>query len=66
MFDPLKNRELIPEHEIHGGWVKTMNLRLELDITLTNPKYEKKAIPRSKVINTWRGVIKNEKDLLND
>lgn len=39
---------------------------LELDITLTNPKYESKATPRVKVLKMWRGIIKSERELPDD
>lgn len=66
IFDPPKNGEEMTETEIQNRWIKTINLRLKLDIAITNPKYEKKATPRAKVLKTWRGTIMNERDLPDD
>ncbi|KZP20386.1 hypothetical protein FIBSPDRAFT_742232, partial [Athelia psychrophila] len=57
---------IITETEVRHKWVRAMNLRLELDRTLTKTKYEKKALPRSKVLQTWRRMIKDEKNLPPD
>lgn len=66
IFNPPKNGEETTETEIQNRWIKTINLRLELDIALTNPKYEKKATPRAKVLKTWRGTVMNERSLPDD
>lgn len=54
------------ETEIHNKWVKIINLRLELDIALTKNKYNEKAMPRKKVLQTWRNTIENERNLPPD
>ncbi|KZP05599.1 RnaseH-domain-containing protein, partial [Athelia psychrophila] len=57
---------IITEKEVHNKWIKSINLRLELDKALTKDSFEKKALPRSKVLQTWRKTIRNEKNLPPD
>jgi len=66
LFEKGPHDEPISEKEIHNRWVKTINNRLDLDRSMTNKKFEEKAIPRRKVLKTWRKVIKNEKNLPSD
>ncbi|KAJ7923675.1 hypothetical protein B0H13DRAFT_1602376, partial [Mycena leptocephala] len=49
-----------PPIEIHNRWEQAINNRLEFDCRSTNPKYGKKASPRSKIIRTWEGTLKDE------
>ncbi|KZP29259.1 hypothetical protein FIBSPDRAFT_727733, partial [Athelia psychrophila] len=66
LFDPDAAKDVITEREIHNRWVKVINLRLDLDRAMTNPKYERKAISRAKVLQTWRGTINDAKNLPSD
>lgn len=66
LFDIDAPEEGITKREIHNCWVKAINLRLDLDRAMTNPKHERKAMPRRKVIHTWRGTIMNEKNMPPD
>ncbi|KAJ7820510.1 hypothetical protein B0H14DRAFT_2371987, partial [Mycena olivaceomarginata] len=52
--------ESAPPIEIHNRWEQAINNRLEFDCRSTNPKYGKKASPRSKIIRTWEGTLKDE------
>ncbi|KZP11171.1 ribonuclease H-like protein [Athelia psychrophila] len=67
-FDPKPNEEYVKPTatEIHNRWVSAINSRLALDIAMTNKKYEAKAIPRRKILQTWRGTLKNEQNLPPD
>ena len=58
--------ELTTANEVRSKWLAAVNLRLELDRKMTNPKYEKKALNKSLVLGTWKGVLKNEQDLPDD
>ena len=60
------NDPLISRTEVHNKWVKAINMRLALDIALTRKTYETKALPRKKVLQTWRRTIKDERDLPPD
>jgi hypothetical protein len=51
------------ETEIHNRWLVAINARLTLDRATTNNKYGKKATKQKVVLNTWKNVLKNEKDL---
>ncbi|KZP21144.1 ribonuclease H-like protein [Athelia psychrophila] len=66
LFDPDAAKDMITEREVHNRWVKVINLRLDLDRAMTNPKYERKAIPRTKVLQTWRGTIDDGNNLPPD
>ncbi|KAJ7726858.1 hypothetical protein B0H14DRAFT_2410354 [Mycena olivaceomarginata] len=52
--------------EIHNRWVTTMNARLSLDCSMTDRKFEKKAIPVKKVLTTWKNILKDEARLPDD
>ena len=52
--------------EVHNKWVKAMDLRLEIDCQMTNPRFEKKALRKSLVRETWKGTLFSEADLLED
>ncbi|KAJ3727986.1 hypothetical protein DFJ43DRAFT_962098, partial [Lentinula guzmanii] len=54
------------ESEVCNRWVKAMNGRLELDCNMTNPRYEKKALNKRLVLQTWKGVLLNERALPKD
>ena len=51
------------EIEIHNRWLATINARLTLDRATTNYKYGKKALKQKIVLDTWKNVLKNEKDM---
>ncbi|KAJ7174703.1 ribonuclease H-like protein, partial [Mycena filopes] len=56
------NGEPPAENEIHNKWVRTMNDRLEIDVSLTNDiKFDKQySLKPALVLETWRGTLKNE------
>jgi len=54
------------EEEIENRWLRTINGRLELDQKMTDKDYGPKAIPKSKVLETWRSILKDEKALPDD
>ncbi|KAJ3978666.1 hypothetical protein F5890DRAFT_1655098, partial [Lentinula detonsa] len=54
------------EGEVRNRWVKAMNGRLESDRNMTNPRYEKKALNKRLVLQTWKGVLLNERTLPKD
>ena len=58
--DPLK---LHSEVEINNRWVYAMNYRLKLDCLMTHTKYERKALSKKLVIQTWKNMLLDE-DLL--
>lgn len=66
LFESGPNDEQITQREIHNRWVKTINNRLNLDRAMTNKKHTDNAIPRKKVLQTWRRTIQNEKELPAD
>jgi len=43
--------------EVHNKWVKDMDLWLEIDCQMTNPKFEKKALRKGLVRKTWKGTV---------
>ncbi|KZP16390.1 hypothetical protein FIBSPDRAFT_958113 [Athelia psychrophila] len=55
IIEPKPNEEYIkPTHkEIHNRWLNTINSRLALDIAMTHDKYESRALPRRKILQTW-------------
>lgn len=63
LFEATQDEPLMTEKEVHNRWIKTINMRLELDKTLTKSKYNEKAVKRKTVLQTWRGTIKDEKNL---
>ncbi|KZP28250.1 RnaseH-domain-containing protein [Athelia psychrophila] len=68
IYEPKPNEDFIKptRKEIHNKWVSAINSRLALDIAMTHTKYDTDAIPRRKVLQTWRGTILNEKNLPSD
>jgi ribonuclease HI len=48
------------ETEIHNKWVKMINYRLKMDCLMTNSKYERKALSKKLVIQTWSKTILEE------
>ena len=60
------NNEQHSPIEIKRRWINSINTRINLDQKMTNPKYEKKAIPGWLVQATWKGVLKDEKDIPDD
>ncbi|KAJ3998000.1 hypothetical protein F5050DRAFT_1568189, partial [Lentinula boryana] len=52
--------------ELQNRWTKMINDRLELNCRLTNLKLSTKAIPKELVLQTWKGTLNNEEELLND
>ncbi|KAF7986133.1 hypothetical protein HWV62_38488 [Athelia sp. TMB] len=61
------DREKWPtETEIGNKWIAQMNLRLDLDRSMTNKRFESKAIPKNKVLQTWKHTLMNEQDLPED
>lgn len=64
---PEEDETLITEAEIQNRWIRTINARLEMDIALTHKCFDKNgAMPKRRVLQTWRGVLENEKDLPSD
>ncbi|KAJ3780058.1 hypothetical protein GGU10DRAFT_279975, partial [Lentinula aff. detonsa] len=47
-------------------WLKMMNDRLEMDCDMTNGRYERKALSKRLVLQTWKGTLSNEKSLPKD
>jgi hypothetical protein len=52
-----------PNQEVRNRWRKTINNRLELDCLMTSPKYEKKAMSKDLVLETWKGILHEEDKL---
>ncbi|KAJ3871289.1 hypothetical protein F5051DRAFT_341111 [Lentinula edodes] len=52
--------------EVQNRWSTMINNLLEMDQQLSNKRYEKKALPKGLVIQTWRGLLHNEKSLPRD
>ncbi|KAJ7131490.1 ribonuclease H-like protein [Mycena crocata] len=53
------------ESEVHNRWVHTMNERLAFDQSLTDKLRFRRQyqVPPDLVLETWRGTLKDEKDL---
>lgn len=67
VFRNQEEENLTMKMEIQNRWIATINARLQMDIALTNKYFEKSwAMPRRRVLQTWRGIIENEKDLPSD
>ena len=43
-----------------------INKRLEMDCKMADMKYEKKALPKGLLLNTWKGTLLNEDRLPAD
>ncbi|KAJ7458711.1 hypothetical protein B0H11DRAFT_1693074, partial [Mycena galericulata] len=56
------------EQEIHNRWLHAINERIEIDRNLTNHlKFGKQySVAPSLVLETWKGVIKDEDKLPDD
>jgi exonuclease III len=55
------------EDEIHNRWVAKMNYRISMDQALTSEmRFEKKALSRTLVAETWKGTLDNEQSLPAD
>jgi hypothetical protein len=55
------------DNEVHNRFVAALNARLKMDrITSDVRRWGKKAIPPQKVIQTWCGLLENEKSLPQD
>lgn len=52
--------------EVVNQWTTMINNRLDLDKAMTSTKFEKQALPKKKVLNTWKNTLMNEKDLPED
>ncbi|KAJ3804580.1 hypothetical protein F5876DRAFT_3048, partial [Lentinula aff. lateritia] len=52
--------------EVKNRWSTSINNQLKMDCQMTHKRYEKKALPRGLVIQTWRRVINDEKNLPKD
>ncbi|KAJ7439302.1 hypothetical protein B0H11DRAFT_1640505, partial [Mycena galericulata] len=63
-----RNGEPASEQEIHNRWLHVINERIEIDRHLTNKlKFGKQYyIAPSLVLETWKGVLKDEKELPED
>ncbi len=48
------------EAEIRNKWVKRMNERLRLDCRMTDKKFEKRALSKKLVHQTWEGTLKDD------
>ncbi|KAJ4490420.1 hypothetical protein J3R30DRAFT_3277339, partial [Lentinula aciculospora] len=48
------------ENEIRYRWVKKVNDLLELDRNMMHRKYEKKALSKRLVLQSWKGILVNE------
>jgi hypothetical protein len=51
------------EIEIHNQWLAMMNARLTLDRAIMSNKYGKKALKQNVVLDTWKNLLKNKKNL---
>jgi hypothetical protein len=59
--------ETLTDVEIEARWYKVMNERLSLDRELTNKrKYDKKALKKRHVLDTWSGTLESEDELPSD
>lgn len=61
--DPL---QIHTDTEVHNRWVQTINYRLKMDCLMTNKKYERKALSKQLVLQTWRNTLANEDEIPND
>ncbi|KAJ7155938.1 hypothetical protein C8R43DRAFT_1125843 [Mycena crocata] len=63
----LKEEPVPTRNELHNRWMRAINGRLQMDCELTNKrKYEKKALLKEVVQNTWSKVLKDETNLPKD
>ena len=61
----LKNQPFSSQ-EVRNCWCKTINNRLELLHLMTSPKYEKKALSKMLMLETWKGILYKEDKLPDD
>jgi len=61
-----KTGQAFTREEISNRWIKMMNERLQLDRRMTNKHFERKAINKSIVEQTWKRVIHGAKNLDKD
>jgi hypothetical protein len=52
--------------EIRNRWISAINSRLSLNCLLSNPKYERKALSKNLVKQTWQEVLKDKENLPED
>lgn len=55
-----------PNAEVQNRWCKMINDLLRMDCCMTNKRYESKALPKGLILQTWRGVLKDEGNLPKD
>ncbi|KAK0421779.1 hypothetical protein EV421DRAFT_1724225, partial [Armillaria borealis] len=48
---------------VEKTWLKSVNDRLDLDCLMTNKRFGKKALKHEVVKKTWKGILKDEKQL---
>jgi hypothetical protein len=61
------HRRLEIEELLMENNTRRVNQRLKQDCIMTDRNlFKKKAIPKGVVLNTWKGVLRNEKDLPKD
>ncbi|KAF9256213.1 hypothetical protein L218DRAFT_1027531 [Marasmius fiardii PR-910] len=56
----INERDEISQNEITQRWLNMINKRLNLEKDMTNRIFEKKALSKTSVQNTWNGLIRNE------
>ncbi|KAK1230630.1 hypothetical protein PQX77_006273 [Marasmius sp. AFHP31] len=62
----IQEKDGISENEIRNRWLNNINRRLTLDIDMSHPKFERKALLKALVRDTWSGLIENEDRLGTD
>ncbi|KAJ7119979.1 hypothetical protein C8R43DRAFT_900831 [Mycena crocata] len=63
----LKKKDLATTAEVKNRWLRSINIRLQLDCAMTNEvKWGKKSIKKTLVQKTWSKVLKNEANLPKD
>ncbi|KAJ3884247.1 hypothetical protein GG344DRAFT_29707, partial [Lentinula edodes] len=58
--------KIFSQIEIQNRWTKMINNQLKMDCQMAHKRYEIKALPRGLIIQTWRGVIHDKKNLPTD
>ncbi|KAJ3916129.1 hypothetical protein F5877DRAFT_47199 [Lentinula edodes] len=56
----------ISNAEVRNRWCKMINDLLRMDCCMTNKRYESKALPKGLILQTWRGILKDEGNLPKD
>ena len=54
------------KEEIRAQWVSRLNEKLRLDRAVTHEKLKEIKTDKDLVLSTWKGSLKNEKDLPED